>query len=289
MSRLSRRRFLATAALVIPLGGLARAAELTGPLTPQQRQQLVIQRRRDAADAALKHPAVAPQSNGDEDRYSDHRASFAKTMPHNDLGEVDPAAYRAWLAILVSGDSARFADAPRAAEAVERLNNPQAAYSIDLVGTDPAVLALLPPPAFASQTMAAEMVELYWRALIRDVPFHDYERDELVRAAVGDLGAAGYAALTPAVLFRGETDGDRRGPFVSQFLWRDVPYGIGIMQQRFRVPSRGQDFLTTFPAWLDCQRGGKARAALRFDAAPRYISSYRELVEYVHRDFSFQP
>src|SRR5262249_33182028 len=131
MSNLSRRRFLATAALVIPLGGLARAAGLTGPLTPQPRPHLVIQRRRHGADAALKHVAVAPQSNGDEDRYTDHRASFAKTMPHNDLGEVDPAAYRDWLAILASGDSARFADAPRAAEAVERLNNPQAAYSID--------------------------------------------------------------------------------------------------------------------------------------------------------------
>src|SRR5215831_7429063 len=151
MSNFSRRRFLATAALALPLGGLARAAELTGPLTPQ--------------------------SNGDEDRYADHRASFAKTMPHNDLGEVDPTAYREWLAILASGDSARFADAPRAAEAVERLNNPQAAYSIDLVGTDPAALTLLAPPAFASKTMAAEMVELYWRALMRDVPFHDYDNN----------------------------------------------------------------------------------------------------------------
>ena len=159
MSNLSRRRFLATAALVIPLGGLsdsiglARAADLAGPLTPQQRQQLVIQRRRDAADAALKHVAVAPQSNGDEDRYTDHRASFAKTMPHNDLGEVDPAAYREWLAILASGDSARFADAPRAADAVERLNNPQAAYSIDLVGTDPAPCSR-PQPCFAAKPTA---------------------------------------------------------------------------------------------------------------------------------------
>jgi hypothetical protein len=136
--------------------------------------------------------------------------------------------------------------------------------------------------------MATEMAELYWCALMRDVPFRDYDDSALAHAAVRDLLAAGYPPLTEATLFRGETDGDRRGPFVSQFLWRDVPYGLGSLEQRFRVPSPGQAFLTTFPAWLESQRGGAARDSLRIDSAPRYISCYRDLVEYVHRDFSFQ-
>jgi len=41
--------------------------------------------------------------------------------------------------------------------------------------------------------------------------------------------------------------------------------------------------------WLACQRGAKPRSALAFDATPRFICSARELTEYVHRDFSFQP
>jgi hypothetical protein len=82
-------------------------------------------------------------------------------MPHSQLGEVDPGAYRKWLAILLSGNPARFAEVPRDSEAVERLNNPQATYAIDLVGPDPTALSLPPPPPFASQQMAAETAELY--------------------------------------------------------------------------------------------------------------------------------
>ena len=86
----------------------------------------------------------------------------------------------------------RNSNQPRDVEATKRLNNPQAAYSIDLVGTDPAALALSPPPAFASQAMAAEITELYWQALMRDVPFRDWESSPLTRAAVSDLVAAGF-------------------------------------------------------------------------------------------------
>jgi hypothetical protein len=190
---------------------------------------------------------------------------------------------------MASGDFAEFERVPRAAGAVERLNNPQATYSIDLLGTDSAALSLAPPPVFASQTIAAEMAELYWQALMRDVAFGDFASHPLAQAAVSDLAAVGFAPLEPANLFRGDTSGERTGPLVSQFLWRNIPYGLQTVEQRFIVPSRGQSFLTTFDEWLACQRGAKARAALRFDGTPRYISSYRELVEYVHRDFSFQP
>ena len=285
----SRRRFLASAALALPLATMAKAGEPTGPLTPQQRQQFVFERRRAAAQAGLNDAPPLPATNGDEERYLDRRASFSKTMPHNELGEVDATAYRKWLAILASGDPAQFEHVPRDPKAVERLNNPQATYAIDLVGPDATALAVKPPPEFASQAMAAEMAELYWRALIRDVPFREYDGNPLVPAAIADLGALGYAQLSTTSLFRGETAGDRRGPLVSQFLWRDIPYGLQTIEQRYRVPQPGQDFLTKFDEWLDCQRGGRARAPTRFDPTPRYIASYRALVEYVHRDFSFQP
>jgi len=287
-ANLTRRRLLAGTALILPFAGWARASEPTSPLAPEQRRQRILERRRDAAQAALKGELPVAAANGDEDRYPDRRASFAKTLPHNELGEVDPAAYRQWLAILASGDFARFAETPRDPAAVERLNNPQAAYAIDLIGPDATQLTLPPPPTFASQALAAEMAELYWLALMRDVPFRDYARDLLTAAAIADLGAVGFGQFTPATLFRGETAGDRRGPFVSQFLWRDIPYGLKTVDQRFRVPSRGQDFLTSLGAWLACQRGAGAQGALGFAAEPRYIATYRDLVEYVHRDFSFQ-
>jgi hypothetical protein len=251
------RRSVIAAAMLAPFGAAAQAADFVGPLMPRQRQQRIFDCRRAAAQAELDSDPPEPATNGDEDRYPDRRASFSKTLPHNEFGEVEPDAYRQWLAILYSGDPARFAEAPRDSEAVERLNNPQATYAIDLVGPDATALPLPPPPPFASQKTAAEMAELYWLALMRDVAFREYAGHPLATAAIGDLRAIGFGELTPATLFRGETAGDHRGPFVSQFLLRDIPYGLKMVDQRFRVPSRDQSFLTTFDAWVACQRGAR--------------------------------
>jgi hypothetical protein len=144
--------------------------------------------------------------------------------------------------------------------------------------------------------MATDMAEVYWRSLTRDVPFRDYETHPVVAAAVADLNAfaepltsgAGMKP-TPATVFRGETRGDIIGPYLSQFLWLDIPYGIKTLEQRYGVPRRGQDFLTDYAEWLACQRGAMPRSTPAFDATPRFICSARELAEYVHRDFSFQP
>jgi hypothetical protein len=287
MTQISRRHLLAGGALALPLCGLANASGLTLP--SKGHNQLILERRREIAETEIARKVPVGVTNGDEERYPDLRASFSKTMPHNELGEVDPDAYRRWLEILASGDSAAFERVPRAPGAVERLNNPQASYSLNFVGIDSAALPLPPPPAFASHRMAAEMAELYWQALTRDIAFRDFASHPLAQAAVSDLEALGFAPSDPANLFRGDSSGERTGPFVSQFLWRNIPYGLQTVEQRFRVPSRGQGFLTSFDAWLASQRGAKPRAALQFDEPARYISSYRELVEYVHRDFSFQP
>jgi hypothetical protein len=123
---------------------------------------------------------------------------------------------------------------------------------------------------------------------MRDVPFRAYADNRVAAAAVADLRKAGFARLQPAVLFRSQTLGDLRGPFVSQFLWLDIPYGLKTVDQRFRVPVRGEDFLTRFDDWLAIQRGARATATVRFEPEQRYIANYRALTEYVHRDFSFQ-
>jgi hypothetical protein len=286
--RMSRRMLLGSA-LTLPVVHLAAAADLTGPWTQQQRQQLVFARRLGAAQADMDSALPLHATNGDEDRYPDRRASFSKTFPHNDLGEVDPEAYRQWLAILASGDPALFEQAPRDPVAVERLNDPQATYTTDLIGPDPSTLPLPPPPAFASQANAAEMLELYWLALVRDVPFREYATHSLVAGAVAELRAAGFAWADAITAFRGEAEGDHRGPFVSQFLWYDIPYGLKLIDQRYRIPAPDQRFLTNFQKWLACQRGARAVEDLHFEADPLYIANYRGLIEYVHRDFSFQP
>jgi hypothetical protein len=259
------------------------------------RQTAAYLMRETAARAYLREQPSAHRSNGDEARYPDKRASFAKTLPHNDVGEVDPSAFAAFVTVLSSGDPTGFETIPRDPSAEVGLNDPQATYAFDLVGLDGAATNLDPPPTFASARMATEMAELHWLALTRDIPFRQYETDPLVAAAVADLNACTEplrsdttTKLTPATVFRGESSGDLVGPYLSQFLWLDIPYGIKTLGQSYDVPTRGQSFLTNYEEWLACQRGAKPTTSLAFDVTPRFICSARELAEYVHRDFSFQ-
>jgi hypothetical protein len=196
-------------------------------------------------------------TNGDEERYADRRANFAKTLPHNKIGEVEPDAYADWVSILKLGDPEQFERVSRDPQAVAKLNDPQATYAFDLVGIDSHATHLLPPPAFASRAMAVEMAELYWLALTADVPFQNYEASPLIGAALSDLNAFSHplgsspaGKIASEILFRGETVGDFIGPYISQFLWLDIPYGIKTIDQRYRFPGRSQYFLTEFAEWL---------------------------------------
>jgi hypothetical protein len=248
-----------------------------------------------AAESLRNGPWPDPEPNGDESLYSDKRASFSKTLPHNDLGEVDPSAFAAFVITLKQGSADDFERLPRAKEAVERLNDPQAMSAFGLSGADSTSVQLPPPPRFASPEMAAEMGELYWLALLADVPFRRIEADALAEAAARDLSAFSGArvfgdvgSVTPSMLFRGDAAGDRPGPIISQFLWMDIPFGNKVVDQRYSFPTASQAFLIEWEEWLACQRGAAPSGVLRFDEAPRYIASGRDLAEFVRRDFSFQ-
>lgn len=268
------------------------AAEM-GPLPPQQRRQHAYQVRRQAALYQRILPLPDHHSNGDEDRYPSKIASFSKGLPHNSLGEVDLPAYIALLHALSSGQPAAFEAIPLGGRV--KLANPQAAYTLELEGPDPHQLGMLAPPTFSSAEEANEMTELYWQALARDVPFTAYDTHPLTLAAVADLsrcsdfrGPKAGGSVTPVTLFRGNTPGDLVGPYLSQFLWLDVPYGATTIVQRCRIPVAGDDYMTAYPEWLNIQRGFPPTRVNRLDPIPRYLRNGRDLGEYVHRDFTYQ-
>ena len=127
--RVSRRALLegsASAALVTAaVGGggailcpsAANAAD-PAPGGGPPRQMAALRIRQAAAQAYLDEQVPSHWSNGDEARYPDKRASFAKTLPHNDAGEVDAEAFATFVSVLSSGDSDSFDRIPR--EAVPR-------------------------------------------------------------------------------------------------------------------------------------------------------------------------
>jgi hypothetical protein len=135
---------------------------------------------------------------------------------------------------------------------------------------------------------ASDMAECYWLALTRDVPFDDYAHDPLVQRAVADLRAMpGYGWVTPQTVFRGRLAGDSLGPYVSQFLLLDVPYGAMRLAQKLPVPVPGSQWMTDYASWLAVQNGGVAGTS-SWDPTPRWIANGTALAEWVHSDFSYQ-
>src|ERR1051326_8484559 len=86
------------------------------------------------------------------------------------------------------------------------LTNPQAGLAFDTEGTDSHQLFIRPSPATASAERAAEMVENFWQALTRDVPFTEFGNEPLTAATIAELNTLkDYVAPKPVTaqnLFR---------------------------------------------------------------------------------------
>jgi membrane-associated phospholipid phosphatase len=211
----------------------------------------------------------------------------------NELGEVDLTAYNAMLRALHSGDSKQFEQIPLGGKL--KLMNPQSAYVYDLIGADSHITHAAPAPRFDSAWAASEQAEVYWMALMRDVPFAQYDSHELAQTAAEDLskfsdyrGPKRAGIVTPDLLFRSASPGALAGPYVSQFLYLDYPYWPNTVAQRGRVPVAGADFMTSYSSWLSIQRGNLPDVTTPFDSTPRYVRNGRDLAEFVHFDFSYQ-
>lgn len=294
----SRRSFLGG------LSGLAAAAGLgggaaTGLVFPRTASADAegasgLRARRNHAyrirhEAALrqKHLPLPTHATNGDDALPAYVAQYSKALPHDSLGHVDPLAYETLRDGCCSGSAADIELVPLGGTV--KLANPQGAYAYDLEGGDPHLIAIPAPPCFGSVDQAGEMVELYWAALTRDVPFADYATSATIAAAVADLQRfPAFAGVTPETLFRGHTSGEQAGPLISQFLLKPVPYGATTIVQRYRTALPGDDHLTGWSAWLANQNGVAPASANAIDPTTRYIRNGRDLGEWVHRDFNYQ-
>jgi hypothetical protein len=206
---------------------------------------------------------------------------------------VDLAAYQTLLKALIAGDTTALESISRGSGA--KFVNPLAAYAFQMEGADSHRLGTPPPPAFSSREAADEMVELYWQALARDVPFPDYATSPITQAAIQDLnrlsafhGPAIGGRVTAESLFRGNVVGGLDGPFISQFFWKSVPVNSTIVEQRFRVGAPRTDYLTTYDEWFVIQTGVPPFRPWTADPQTRYLYNGRSLAEWVHYDFLYQ-
>ncbi len=304
MSTLRRRGFLGLAGAAAATGALAAApapasAAPTRPPRPgdgRDRRRAGYELRTANAERAYREPFPPHPTNGDEDRYP-QIASYGKGLPHDEFGEVDRAAYDALRRAFASGRPEDFAAVPVGADPVRPQFNPLSPFALELTGADSHRFTTPPVPRLDSPEAAVDAIENYWMALLRDLPFVDYETSPEAAAAAADLsryplfrGPREGGAVTPATLFRGPTPGDLTGPYLSQFLLKDVQFGNKRYDQRNDTITPGREYLLDFDEWLAVQRGAPRTydASGRSFTDVRYIRTARDMGHWTHYDQAYQ-
>ncbi|GKS68345.1 phosphoesterase [Nitrosomonas sp. PY1] len=224
--------------------------------------------------------------------------NFHKTLPHNEYGEVDASAYREFKNTCLqieAGAPKNFESVPRGSLSPifhpdsdktailtgAKFTNPLSGAATETHGPDPKNLEMLPAPGILSDSMAAEMIELYWMALLRDLPLASLAKDSMAQIAVAEIKDAFDTALTndkttgrlrigldlpqangaldirQETIFRCGLHDEEYGPLVSQFFMRNIPYGVQTIDPRQVPYIREKDFLTNHDDWLRAQNTGK--------------------------------
>ena len=209
-------------------------------------------------------------------------ANFTKCLPHDQDGFLlDPSDYDAWLRAIDSGDprdfrGLRIGPGPFQANgdfqyvdpldpnspplhnwahiyanppSVRAWESQGAGLTFDLEGPDAQAVTMPPCPSLDSQELIAEMGEVYWMALCRDVPFANWATDPTIDDARNSLKRLwwfrrdrtlqlngvtdqlpealarrrilsddGVQPVPLEQLFRGVAPGEQLGPYLSQFL-----------------------------------------------------------------------
>lgn len=296
--------------------------------------------REQTAQRAFDRTHFPQLPSGEEGAYVyngelSYAGSFTKGLPHDDqTGLASPAAFRDLVHAITTTRDDDFSLVPFGARnpitgESDPVNqrpwvNPTAGASFDMEGPDAGALSIPPAPALTSAEVAAEMAELYWMALLRDLKFSDIEAGgPTVVTAVDSLnefdwfqGNAGTPIgadrkrppVTPESLFRGVNAGDEAGPYVSQFLvmgtntlpnrgqppvladFQDgrIAYGAITIDQRVRPAKAGVDYMTSFDDWRKIQDGEKPATTDQFETTPRFITTPRDLATYVHFDALYE-
>jgi hypothetical protein len=265
--------------------------------------------RLKAAEIARHRPHPLHCANGEEKAYP-YVANFSKGLQHDANGDVVPASYQSLLNALATRDPADF-EAIVLGPGGKKLTNPQSGLAFTLEGPDPQAVTQPPAPRINSAQNSAEMGELYWMALSRDVHFNDYGTNAVVQAAITSLhgeftdfrGPKASGAVTTQTVFRGIFPGETVGPYLSQFLLKGtsdprlaagqgrstadglITYGDLKIDQRQVTVQPGTDYLTSFADWLDVQNGWDRRGQDAIDTSQRrFIRNLRDLGERVHID-----
>ena len=250
--------------------------------------------RKIAAEVQSQRAEATMATNGDEALYPNLIGTYGKGFLHSQLGEVNVADYETMIHAISTQRHSDFTSIQLGYG--RKLVNIESAFAYDLEGGDPHTFSLPIPPTFNSAQAAAEMVELYWQALARDVPFAQWDTSPIIQNAATELSAlSGYQGprdasgnVTAANIFRGIAPGCLVGPYVSQYLLQTIYFGSTPREQMYRTGVIGADYMIDYAEWLELVSGLPPYRTEVFNSTFLYMRSGRELAQFVHYDYTFQ-
>ncbi len=234
-------------------------------------------------------------TNGDETRYADKRGSFGKGLPKTEQGLVDVKAFEQVLHTIATRSLEDFNKIPWGVTPPERIyTSLREALPEHLMGKEVWLQVTPPPPALASAEKASEMMELYWHALLRDIPFIEFQTHPYIAQAARDLstcsdfkGPRDNGMVTPQTLFRAPFNGVLTGPIISQFFYLDIP-----LENEAKLPQKYgtqkatplNEFMTSLDEWRFIELGHHPLRKIAYDTNKYYIRTMRDIGNYVHQD-----
>lgn len=255
------------------IGAFSALPAIKAQAADENRAEEAYRLRSTLAAYRLSHREPPHLANNDERDFPNGLANYSKGLPHDETGEPSGESYQKLVGALSSGRPDALEKVPIAGAV--KLANPAVQNMFALEGSDAHQFSLPVPPSFGTLEQASETVELYWMAVVRDVPFARWDRDVNIQSAIADLSAFNGAGTSPKNLFRLPGVEISEGPYISQFLLRPIPQGSLVMDQRYFSAVPNQAFATSPPELLALQNGVRPSLATDLDSIHRYIAASR--------------
>ncbi len=296
----------------------------------EARRAISKEKREKAANIAYDRPHEEHVPNGDEE-LPKKVMSFTKGLLHNTTTGLieNEDDFQKFVDGICSGDPEIIKQTPlgpngdwksdkgQRIKTVRAWESAGAGLAFDLQGPDAQSVTMPPPPALGSDELTAEMAEVYCQAVLRDIPFTEFSSRNEVQNCIDGLNQlpfftndfrGGEPDLSSESVFRGFTEGDQVGPYLSQFLLcgnngrnkkgeptefgiKDglINYGAITIDQQVRQAEQ-KDYMTEWKEYIDVQNGADFRGQedYAYRRVRRFITTGRDLATYVHYDALYQ-
>jgi hypothetical protein len=257
------------------------SGDASPPLNPSSRITILKSANEKWFRKISRKPFASSEAMPGESVWDTRLLSFSKGLPHDSDGIVQKRALEALHKAIHSKRIKDFENLP--VSGPKKLKNPLAGLALEFCGLDSQQYTVAKPPAPKSEEFAAELRELYWMALARDIPFTEYESSPLIAEAAQDLqGRALPYSVSVSSIFKDRRGLSLPGPFISQFLLKPYLFGPNEVDSRVQIAT-SKDYLTDRPTWLFAQNGFLP-GFTELMKEKRYLTTGRDLAHYVILD-----